>query len=315
MLKTKISVALCTYNGEQYLREQIESILGQSIPPDEIVVTDDRSTDATVRILEDYAATTCLRYVVNESQLGFVKNFEKAILMCRGEFILLSDQDDVWKPDKIERLLEAINDHLLVYSNAQLVDARLNSLDKNLLDLDRIVPMTGRSNKAFVFQNCVSGNTLMFRRDLVDLALPFPDGIPFHDGYLAFIASTCGTIGYVDEPLVLYRQHASNVTDSAGIKGKKKKPKLEGKRVSNHKRIMFLKAFLSCQCLTETDRALFLSLLVGFEQYETSWFNRRLFKVLLQHKNDLFAMDRYHDTMKIVKLAYGLRLYQLFPFL
>ena len=312
----KVSVALCTYNGAEYLREQIESIFAQTVVPDEIIVTDDRSTDATAAILEEYAKTTSLRYVINDTQLGFVKNFEKAISLCSGEYIVLADQDDVWLPEKIEMLLNKIEDNLLVYSDAELVDSKLIPLGKRLLNPAKTKTIEGNgNNKAFVFGNCVSGNTMLFRKELADLALPIPADIPFHDAYLAFYASTCGAIQYVDKALVLYRQHGNNITDSAGLKKKKKRSKIEGKRESNRKRIAILRAFLKCSCLNVDDRNLLEKLLQGYEKYESTFFNFSLFRVLYQNQNEFFAIDAKKSFMRIVKAALGLNAYKIFPFL
>src|SRR5574344_2136916 len=98
-----ISLALPTYNGEKYLREQLDSIFNQTMVPEEIVVVDDRSTDSTIQILEEYKQKYGLKYYINEQNLGYNKNFEKAITLCQGDYIALCDQDDVWLPEKIEK--------------------------------------------------------------------------------------------------------------------------------------------------------------------------------------------------------------------
>src|ERR1043166_3411462 len=100
----KLSIALCTYNGAAFLREQLESIAAQTRTPDELVISDDQSTDGTLRLIEEFAETAGfpVRVSVNESNLGTAKNFEKAISLCRGDVIMLSDQDDVWHSDRLE---------------------------------------------------------------------------------------------------------------------------------------------------------------------------------------------------------------------
>ncbi len=118
-----VSVAIATWNGAKYLREQLETIYGQTggIPEIEVVASDDASTDGTVAILAEYALSRGLRYVVNPSRLGLVRNFERAISLCTGELIALADQDDLWKPHKLATLVENLGDFTLIYCNSQEV--------------------------------------------------------------------------------------------------------------------------------------------------------------------------------------------------
>lgn len=118
-----ISIAIATYNGEKYLKEQLDSIYAQTYKNIEVVVTDDCSTDKTVEILDKYAKTHGLKYFVNEKNLGFVKNFEKAMTLCKGKFVALADQDDIWEKNKIQILYGHIGDSLLIHSDASLIDA------------------------------------------------------------------------------------------------------------------------------------------------------------------------------------------------
>ena len=125
-----ISIALPTYNGEKYIREQLDSIYNQTLVPDEVVVVDDCSTDNTVNILEEYSQRYGLKYFVNDSNIGYNKNFEKAIRLCAGDYIALSDQDDVWFPTKIQVSYDAISKFpkdrpALVSSFVEQVDANL----------------------------------------------------------------------------------------------------------------------------------------------------------------------------------------------
>src|SRR5262245_33463585 len=136
-MNPKISIALCTYNGAKFLSSQLESYLVQTQMPDEVVVCDDRSNDQTVEILKAFAerAPFSVRVLVNDQNLGSTKNFEKAISLCSGEFIFLSDQDDIWNPDKIEKMtapFENDPDVGLVFSDVELVDESLTFEGKTL---------------------------------------------------------------------------------------------------------------------------------------------------------------------------------------
>src|SRR3954469_465099 len=135
-----LSIAMGTYNGAVYLNEQLESIAAQTRTPDELVISDDQSTDDTLTLIEEFAATAGfpVRLSINESNLGTAKNFEKAIGLCRGDVIMLSDQDDVWHSDKlesVERMFAAKPQLSLVFSNAELVDETLGRFDETLFDL------------------------------------------------------------------------------------------------------------------------------------------------------------------------------------
>src|SRR5215510_9347897 len=138
-MKHKVSIALCTYNGAKYLPQLLDSYLAQSRLPDEVVVCDDRSQDETVAILDGFAARApfSMRLLVNDQNIGSTKNFEKAISLCSGDIIFLSDQDDVWAPSKIEEMVRAFDADQaigMVVSNAELVDETLRPLGVTLFD-------------------------------------------------------------------------------------------------------------------------------------------------------------------------------------
>jgi len=214
-----VSVALATCNGERFLREQLDSIYAQTYPRIEVVASDDGSTDGTVQILEEYRLSKGLSYTVQPGRLGLVGNFERAISSCSGDFIVLSDQDDIWEPDKLESLLAAIGGCSLVYSDAALIDGQGAVLAPSLLKASRVTPAAGRPFQYLVCNACVTGCTALFTRELSDQALPVPDGEPYHDWWLSIAATRLGGIAYVDRPLVRYRQHAENYAGAYMKKG------------------------------------------------------------------------------------------------
>jgi glycosyltransferase involved in cell wall biosynthesis len=216
-----ISVALCTYNGEKFLGEQLESIASQTLPPDELVVCDDCSKDATLEILKDFKGQVSFPVYIhlNETNLASTKNFEKAIGLCRGEIIALCDQDDIWKPEKLERLtqtLKANPEAGYVFSDADLVDENLNPLGFSLwasigFNSDIRKKFSGTEQfKILIMKKVVTGATMAFHAQIGKLAMPFPTDLKWiHDGWLALVASSIGAQGIpIDEPLILYRQHA-----------------------------------------------------------------------------------------------------------
>lgn len=200
-----LSIAMPTYNGEKFLREQLDSIYSQTMVPDEVVVVDDCSTDGTVKILEEYKQKYGLHYYVNERNLGYNKNFEKAITLCTGDYIALCDQDDIWLPAKIEKSYNVISK--FKKEEPSLVSS-YSSTDKGILHKAGKARQEGdwRMNIAF---NTSQGCTLMFNRKLLDFILPFNPNI-IYDAYIGLTASLIGNRFYIGEELMWYRIHDNN---------------------------------------------------------------------------------------------------------
>ncbi len=216
---SKISIALCTYNGESFLSEQLESFVRQTRLPDELVIGDDCSNDKTVKIIEDFAkaASFPVRLKTNEKNLGSTENFAQTISRCSGDIIFLSDQDDIWLPEKIERLMTEFADSPnvgLVFSDAEIVDKNLASLNHKLSDLT-FSPQIRQAveEKSFfeflLLRNYVTGATMAFRAKFRDKCLPIPLDIPemIHDAWITFVVVANADFRFVDEVLVKYRQH------------------------------------------------------------------------------------------------------------
>jgi glycosyltransferase involved in cell wall biosynthesis len=215
-----VSVALCTYNGAAHLAEQLESLLAQSRLPDELVVGDDCSTDSTVKILEEFAARAPfpVRITINARNLGSSHNFGETICRCNGDFIALCDQDDVWLPSKLAKLLavlEARPDVGLVFSDAELVDENMKPLGRRLWEItfpdhEHEQFQQGGWFDILYVHEVVTGATMAFRATLRDIVLPIPS-FPtiIHDGWSAFVIGSVANLVFVPEPLILYRQHAA----------------------------------------------------------------------------------------------------------
>jgi glycosyltransferase involved in cell wall biosynthesis len=231
---SRVSVALCTYNGERFIGEQVASILAQSVLPTEIVLSDDASSDETVAVAETVVAAwlaenpdRAVDFVVlrNTAALGVTGNFEQAIAATTGDFVALSDQDDVWHSNRIERALAAFGispQTLLLHSDARLVDAGGEALDDTLFsayDVNSAGIATIRAGAAFDIlarRTIVTGATTMIRRPLFELAKPFPAGW-VHDEWLAIVASALGALDVIDEQLIDYRQHGANEIGAATL--------------------------------------------------------------------------------------------------
>lgn len=218
-----VSVALCTYNGAEFIEQQLLSILRQSMLPDEIVISDDGSTDETLRIVESVWSAhrkpnVTLTLLANDRALGVSRNFEQAVSACTGELIALSDQDDVWREDRLVVMTDQFvkNPHLrLLFTDAQLVDADLHPLQHSLfeaLEISQHELSSIREGGAFATllrRNLVTGATVVFRQDLLAQARPFAEGW-VHDEWLAAIAAATGEIDWLPQQLVDYRQHGTN---------------------------------------------------------------------------------------------------------
>ncbi len=204
-----VSIVLATYNGERFLRQQLASLIAQTYPNLEVVAIDDASQDGTAEILAEYAAAhqnICV--YSSEINLGYVKNFERGLRRCRGAYIALCDQDDVWLPEKIRTCVAAIGDHPLLYHDSTLVDANGAPLGARLSDRKRLVDLWSPLN--YVVGGAAAGHAMLMQREVAERSLPLPTVVP-HDYWIGFVATTFGRVKYLDEALVHYRQHGGNV--------------------------------------------------------------------------------------------------------
>lgn len=213
-----VSVAMCTYNGEKFLAEQLHSIQQQSYPPAELVVCDDGSTDNTASIVDEFARTVDfpVRWHRNEANLGSTLNFAQAIRMCTGDAIALCDQDDRWFSQKLDvcvRALEADSDVAGVFSNAELIDERGAALPGSLwgrVGFDRAAQKEFAQDGAVYLarRDTVTGAAFVFRAKYADLVLP-PPVEWVHDGWIAYLLASLARVSAVPEALMAYRLHAS----------------------------------------------------------------------------------------------------------
>jgi hypothetical protein len=215
-----VSVALCTCNGESFLRAQLDSILAQTRPVDEIVVGDDVSTDGTMAVLREYESVHpgLFEILQQPSRLGTLGNFESALRRCRGQFIFLSDQDDVWKLHKVETMLARFADAkvLMVFTDGRLIDSDGRPIGATLWQkwhFTRLMRLRWRRSR-FAFNqlmynlNKVTGATVALRRELLADILPIrvPPGY-WHDCWFALHAAARGGLVFMSEPLIDYRVH------------------------------------------------------------------------------------------------------------
>jgi glycosyltransferase involved in cell wall biosynthesis len=214
-----VSIALCTYNGAEYLAEQLDTLVNQTYPLIEIIAVDDCSTDETFVILTNYASKyPQFKIYQNEINLGFTANFERAVTLCTGELIALCDQDDLWRPQKIELQVEAIKDNIFIYHDSEFIHEDGTSMNKKMSDLRNFYQ--GGDPEVFLFFNCVSGHSILMKKSLINEALPLKKGY-FHDWWLAYVATNIGEIDFIPQCLVQYRQHDKSDTNILRIERNK----------------------------------------------------------------------------------------------
>lgn len=200
----KISVCLATYQGEKYIREQLDSILPQLGPDDEVVVSDDGSADATLAIIEGYGDHRITVYR-NATNVGYTKNFERALAKATGDVIFIADQDDVWLPSKVKTMLSALENADLAVSDVTIVDGELNETHGS--HFERYGVHSGFAHN-FARTRYI-GSSMALRRPLLDFLLPFPPRSRFcaYDYWITIAAEAYFDVTLVRTPLMLYRRH------------------------------------------------------------------------------------------------------------
>jgi hypothetical protein len=208
-----ISVVMTTYNGARHLREQLASIIEQLGEGDELIISDDRSTDKTLQILNEHASER-IRIVITSGKLGPIRNFEHAIGHARGQVIVLSDQDDRWLPGRLQRVRDhfAADDtpYNLLVMNSIIADGELNPTHDSLFAYLE----AGKGLAKNVYRNTYVGCHMAFRRELLTVAMPFPRAIPMHDMWLGLVSEMVGAVTFDPTPTLMFRRSGHNYTQT-----------------------------------------------------------------------------------------------------
>lgn len=328
-MTARVSVVVTTYNGAAYLAAQLDSILTQTHSDLEILVSDDASTDDTWAIAAHYAARDARIVLLrHDSNVGLHANLGAALARTTGEYIAISDQDDLWLPHKIEKQLSLLEGAVGVYSDSALIDARGDSLGLTLFQSLNIQPTVDSARTVpLFFKNAVSGHALLFHRALLSVVLPFTDDFIF-DHQLALAASCFGGLHYCPEPLVLHRIHGGNHTN-AGVADKaigkiskentvSRSEERRQHRFQQQQRIRYVldrvpRASEALRRFGSSDAEL-LADIAGIPEemahYDDTFFNGRLFLQLYQ----LGKKHRYCRKLRLKRcftLAKGARWYRL----
>ncbi len=204
-----ISVCVATYNGARHVRAQLHSILSQLSADDELIVSDDGSTDATREMVRGIGDPRIV--LIEGPRAGVIRNFEHALQRARGDVIFLCDQDDVWLPQKVQRVMQALNEANLVVTDCRVVDDSLNELHPSFFRLNGSQSGLLRN----LIKNGYLGCCMAMRRTVLETALPFPKSIAMHDWWIGLVAERTGRVCFLDEVLSLYRRHGGNVSNTS----------------------------------------------------------------------------------------------------
>ncbi len=212
-----ISVCMATYNGEKYLAEQLKSILSELTADDEVIISDDNSSDGTLSVIASLNDPRVKVYVNRKYEQGqkvnkIVKNFENALRHAKGDYIFLSDQDDIWKKGRVSRVTPLFKENELVVCDCQIIDG-------NGVEVSPSLFRQLKSKRGFfknLYRNTYVGCSMAFTRKLLEYALPFPEDIPMHDSWIGMNADIAGfNVCFLGEPLIAYRRHNNNMSSSS----------------------------------------------------------------------------------------------------
>jgi len=297
-----ISVVMATYQGEKYLKIQIESLLAQDYPNLEFIWVDDASTDQSLSILEEYASKDSRIHIVkNLNNEGHNAAFEKGMKAANGELIALSDQDDYWIPTKLSALFNGMGDCSLIYSDSQLIDQVGRELPIKMSDLKRQIPYS--SPLMYTFGAWAPGHTMLFKKEVLETALPLSNWVT-HDYLLGFAATCHNGIAYIPISMVHYRQHESNAIGA----DLKKAKKLYQTRAERKLRICERIKILAERCCYQEEKQIFEQLYLDF--LGNSLVNRiRRFKTVMKYREDMLAYkgkSSLGNFMYCFKLLFGI---------
>jgi len=309
----QISIVLPAYNGARFLRAQLDSILAQTCGDFELIAVDDASSDGSLGILEEYARRDGRIAVLrNERNLGLLANLAALFRRARAPWIAISDQDDVWNARKLEKLLACAHGRAGAYANSELVDARGERLGLTLMEAIGVAtPASGQDPLMLLWKNCVSGHSMIFRRELCAAFLPFAPELPY-DHQIAILAMAGGGLAYCPELLVQHRLHDSNLCNHSllqrpvpDLRRRKPADKLRRRRQHRRKladRIVF---FERKQLIPPQWRRVLNS-----DRLDRKWFDVALFAFVLRHP-ELFTQRVRHRRLRVAfKFAKGAAWYR-----
>lgn len=285
MGEDSIDILLAAYNGEKYIGRQIQSILDQTYQKFRIIVRDDGSKDKTLDIIQEFIQKNPSKIILTSSgsNLGAIGNFSALMAHSQANYIMFSDQDDVWLEDKVAKTFSKMKEMekkygkmpLLVHTDLKVADENLNLLDSSFWHYTKLYPKNSQVLNKILVQNVVTGCTMLFNRPLLELALPIPLDSIMHDWWIALTASAFGKIAYIESPTILYRQHGKNTLGAKKFSNWKNiKEGIDKVMRADKKRAHQAKLFLArFQSKLKLDQ---IKLLEAYQSlYNSSWFESR----------------------------------------
>ncbi|MGR5487941.1 glycosyltransferase [Vibrio alfacsensis] len=212
-MEVKISVCMAVYNGAKYLEQQLESIFTQTQAVNEVIIIDDGSSDNSELIVRLFYNKLPIVYIRNEINIGVIKTFEKALMVATGNILILCDQDDVWRKDKVSIIKDCLDSNGgLCISNYQVIDKKgqNSAIHSSFKKSDFGIVQS-------IIKNSFIGCCMAFDREVLDCSLPFPERIPMHDSWIGINAILSSKVTIIEDELIYYRRHGENVT---GVRGK-----------------------------------------------------------------------------------------------
>lgn len=291
---------MATYNGHEFLKEQLQSILDQTWSNIEVIICDDASTDGTQEIIIDFAEKdNRLKYYFNKENAGVNKNFESGILKATGEFIAIADQDDVWKKSKIEEQLRLFSDDNTILTHSASVQFSNSELPIHILKVNTTKRMTGNDSRRLLIRNSISGHNIIFRKNLLQHILPIPENV-MYDWWICEVATCNGYIAATDKVLAFHRRHSNNLTLY-----EQHSPKQALKE--SRERKMALETFITIKSMPVSTRIFAQELLRKLNTLNNQRFSWGLFIFLLTHATVLFYYKKkWFPYFSYIKAAYRL---------
>jgi len=292
-----VSIVLCTYNGENFLQKQVESLLHQTYKNIEIIAVDDCSTDNTLSLLSDYAGkNTSIKVYQNERNIGFNKNFEKAIHLASGNYIAICDQDDIWLRDKIETLMNNIGDDWLIFSNSDLMNENERLTGRSLLSNSFNIKNFTYSN--ILINNFVTGHTCLFSKSFIDHIFPMPE-YGYYDWWMGFVALYHNKITFINQKLTLYRQHDESVINKeikSALNNEAERDRIDFRSTST-----MLNIFLACSWISQHHKNFITKILNMYNEIE----EKKVLKwkiFIYMNFNQLFAFEKKRGILSATRV-------------
>lgn len=297
-----VSIVVCTYNGEKYLAQQLDSLVCQSYKNIEIIVCDDGSNDGTLAVAENYkAAYSYIKVYQNDENLGYNKNFMRGFELATGNVIAICDQDDIWHEEKITIMMDAWKSEFpMIYCDSKMFTA---DIPLNPIRNKRYRRFEGTDIRKIALFNTVSGHAILFKKNLLPLINQNLPGNMIYDWYMAMVAASNGGVQYVDQILVFQRRHALNATGNKSFGYRDKQYRTEfNKRIENH-----LSYSLAIPNLSPDHKIFLQKLLTLWKSAMQHKFSNKLFSFLFINREIIFD----HKPRKFGYLSHGKHAYYL----